>query len=79
MVRKKKLEVKDNTGATEAFLSRCFSGEVCKSIQPTFGEEYSINGSMYSFTEEVLDEMMATGTVKITYQTEKVVNIVGVL
>lgn len=60
-----------------AFLNRCFKDGQVMCIHPRFDEIYSINGVEYKFTESVLEDMLETGRVRLTYRSDKECNIMG--
>lgn len=82
MGRRKKQEVDGGIASHDeaviAFTERCFKNGEPMCIVPTFGEIYTINGVNYQFTEQVLEDIIATERVIVTFQNDKNVNLRGV-
>lgn len=64
----------------QLFISRCFdiNGQPL-AIMPMFNEKYIIKDTTCKFTKVLLDEMLATGKVRVTSESQKFVNIVGIV
>lgn len=85
MARRKKqdLETASIAGHYEtvvAFISNCFKDGQAMCICPKFGETYQIRGQegSFAFTEEVLNDMLESGQVKMMWRNDKEVNLMGV-
>ncbi|WP_090739368.1 hypothetical protein [Paenibacillus sp. Mc5Re-14] len=86
MARRKKQEldtvpIADHYETVVAFTQNCFKDGQVMCIMPKFGETYQISGKNgnYTFTEQVLEDMLETGQVKITWRNEKEVSLMGVI
>lgn len=64
-----------------AFIQNCFKDGQVMCIMPKFGETYQIRGreGSFIFTEEVLEDMLVSGQVKVTYRNDKEVSLMGVI
>jgi len=78
LARRKKIEV-DFEKVVDAFIGRNFKDGKPMVTQPRFGHTYRFSGEDYVFTEEILQAMLATGRVKVISQTDKFVNLIGVV
>lgn len=64
--------------AAEMFINRCYINDTPVVIQPMFSEKYEINGKTYKFTKEVCQEMKGSGRIKLLYENEVCVNLMGI-
>lgn len=75
---KKKVE-SDFEKAVEAFTERNFNDGHVMTTQPYLGWLYRFpDGSEHTFTEEILEAVIATGRVKLVSRNEKLVSLMGI-
>ncbi|MCR8641382.1 hypothetical protein NV379_01820 [Paenibacillus sp. N1-5-1-14] len=60
------------------FIEKCFDNGDIRGIQARFGEIYLINNEKCKFDQIVLKEIIDSEKVKVIYQTEKIVNLLGI-
>lgn len=65
------------TKEARAFIEMCQKDGNIIGIQPFFGIKYE-NVNNYKFTQVILEEMVASGKVKIVSQNEKSVTLLGI-
>lgn len=63
--------------AAKAILSLCWYKGEPRNISPIFGNNYTINGVSFKFTNELLDEIKQSNKVKICGENSKSVVIMG--
>jgi len=65
--------------SADAFVSMCSKDGGRRIIQVYYGSSYSIDGKEYIFDADVMIAMLETGLVTVSSQTEKFVNIIGIV
>lgn len=63
------------SSTAQLYYDACYKDGDAVCIQPRFSEKSKKNE--HAFTEEVLDELLETGDIRVTYRDSKYVNICG--
>jgi len=76
VVKEVKPTVKESV---DAFVSMCSKDGERRIIQVYYGSSYNIGGKEYIFDVDVMVAMLETELVTVSSQTEKFVNIIGIV